>query len=59
LELHALRSLVFNDILGEGVEEFQTDSVRTEAEVEKAELEELEELKMLETFASLEEPLID
>merc|ERR1712072_1281885 len=42
LELHALRSLVFNDILGEGVEEFKTDSVRTEAEVEKAELEELE-----------------
>merc|ERR1712088_1044935 len=41
LELHALRSLVFNDILGEGVEEFKTDSVRTEAEVEKAELEEL------------------
>merc|ERR1711953_1624643 len=41
LELHALRSLVFNDILGEGVDEFKTDSVRTEAEVEKAELEEL------------------
>merc|ERR1712037_718165 len=31
----------FNDILGEGVEEFKTDSVRTEAEVERAELEEL------------------
>merc|ERR1712080_478338 len=41
LELHALRSLVFNDILGEGVEEFKTDSVRTEAEVERAEQEEL------------------
>ena len=42
LELHALRSLVFNDILGEGVDEFNIqNSVRTEAEVEEEELAEL------------------
>ena len=41
MELHALRNLVFNEILGEGVDEFKTDSVRTEEEVEQEELAEL------------------
>merc|ERR1712098_177989 len=59
LELHALRSLVFNEIHGESVEEFTTDSVRTEAEVEMEELAELElkksDREIQETHESTEE----